>query len=225
MFKSKWNIENIRTGCERFFKEFSRYPTAEDFDNYPYLPSARQIQRAFGGLVELRDKLGLEIVNYGSGDHRSKSARDIGVNGAVAERLLEQELIDHFGEHFVHAERPLYKYYKVPLRVATQDTKEIGKSRVDFLVYHSDGIFGVDVFVAKNMFSLKRIVNLKAGIYTGLNIDIFFVNGGLPHLAKNNEIEDYCRNKSKQLDPNIRVMNQSDFILYIKKLKPLSIVK
>ncbi len=222
MGKLKWTQENIRLGVNMFFEEFNRYPTAEDFDNSKYLPSARQIQRAFGGLVNLRKLLKLDIIDYGSGDSRSKQSSEIGERGKEAERIMESILINHFGEHFVHVEKPLYKYVK-----DLELYNGAGKARSDFFVYHSGGVFCVDVFVARNMFTLKRIINIKAQNYQGLSLDVFLVlaDGGVPCQISNFEIIKYCKNKTKQLDRNVVAVDSESFIKYIKTLKPLKVKK
>lgn len=71
-YKSIWTIEKIKEGFERFEKENGRLPRALEVDSISYLPSARQIQRAFGGLVELRKLIGYEDNNFSAGKHRSK---------------------------------------------------------------------------------------------------------------------------------------------------------
>lgn len=214
----KWTLDNILSGIIQFNTEYGRYPTAEDFDVSSYLPSARQIQRRFGGLVGLRNHLGFDIKDYGSGLARSKVSLEVGKRGSEAERIMELELVKHFGEHFVHCEKPLYKYYN-----KNDSNQLIGKSRADFFVYHAKGIFCVDVFVARNIFTLKRIINVKSPTYTNLNVKVYFVNGGIPSLATQKEIENYCKNKAKQLDNNLEVLNMAEFIDHIKSIKPLNV--
>ena len=57
--KSIWTVERITEGINRFINEERREPTARDFDLSPYLPSARQIQRAYGGLPAFRKLINL----------------------------------------------------------------------------------------------------------------------------------------------------------------------
>ena len=53
--KDEWTTERIKDGFERFRKENGRLPIASEIDSLEYLPSARQIQRKFGGLEKLRE--------------------------------------------------------------------------------------------------------------------------------------------------------------------------
>ena len=60
MSNHRWDLDKVKIGLDKFYREFGRYPTATEFENYPHLPSARQMQRRFGGIVQLRETLGLE---------------------------------------------------------------------------------------------------------------------------------------------------------------------
>jgi hypothetical protein len=51
--KGTYSIEELRNGFEHFYQENGHYPTAPEIDRCKYLPSARQIQRNFGGLPKL----------------------------------------------------------------------------------------------------------------------------------------------------------------------------
>jgi len=134
-----WDKQSIQDGFDRFRREHGRLPTAPELDDTPYLPSSRQIQRAFGGLVSLRKELGYLDTNFGVGAFRSDIARTIGPRGRKAELSLQQELISHFHEVFVHVEKPFSSY----------------RNRLDFYVYAPDGNFGVDVFDTTTMRDLQ----------------------------------------------------------------------
>ena len=43
--QDKWTLENVARGIKAFYEKYNRYPTANDFDSFPQLPSARHIQR------------------------------------------------------------------------------------------------------------------------------------------------------------------------------------
>ncbi len=228
-FKNKtlqlWSHENLSDGLKKYFDDNGRYPTAEEIDAYEYLPSSRQIQRAFGGLKSLRTKLGLPISDFGSGENRSKIAKEIGKRGIKGEKEIENVLINFFGEHFVHVEKPLNRYF--PKGAEFKD-----KLRGDFFVYHKDGEFVVDVFFAKNRNQINGNLNAKREKYQGITIKTYFI---VMH-----EIEEYSRdlitqiitNRSNKLDQNIIVLNKSDFLkemqqynrLHHTTLKPYIVV-
>jgi hypothetical protein len=69
----KWNNENIKAGFDRFITENGRLPTAYEIDDCSYLPSARQIQRRFGGLSNL---FGIDVF---STDDKRYVVKNIGV--------------------------------------------------------------------------------------------------------------------------------------------------
>lgn len=218
MFPTKWTKEKIQEGFDKFFTENGRYPTALEIDAYGFLPSSRQIQRAFGGLVKLRQDLGLEITNFGIGNERSKIATIVNHRGRNLEKKVEQVLIEHFGEHFVHIEKPLNKYY-----IGGANSDQNNKFRADFFVYAKNYQFCIDVFYASNWYNFVNIMNIKKPNYTGLKIDVYLVNMNDGLQLTGERIATYKKKRLTQLEPNIRIMNQDIFINFIKTLKPLEI--
>lgn len=105
--ETSWTIKKIREGFEKFYKINKRYPTTYDVDDFELLPSARQIQRRFGGLVNLRKELGLSIDNYSKGDSRSRIAIQSSVYGRKYETIVYNALLEKFDEKFIHIERPI----------------------------------------------------------------------------------------------------------------------
>ncbi len=100
-----WTIPKIKDGLEKFFKENNHYPTVYEIDSCPYLPSARHIQRSFGGMEKVREELGLQITHYGKGLTRSQKAYDVGIRGKNIENEVEPVLVGKFGEIFVHTQK------------------------------------------------------------------------------------------------------------------------
>lgn len=125
MRETIWTIDVIKEGIEHFYQEHNRYPTAIDFDAVPYLPSARQIQRKFGGMENLRTTLGYKELNYTKGDLRRTAYDNFSTRSLSAEDRLEVALIDHFGELYVHTQK---RYYRLM------------KNRWDFFVYYKEGL-------------------------------------------------------------------------------------
>jgi hypothetical protein len=205
-FLKPWNQENMIDGFRKFFDDTGRYPTAEEIDDYEFLPSSRQIQRAFGGLVNLRKELGLKIDDYSRGENRSKIGFEVNKIGGLAEKEMEEELISHFGEYFVHVEKPLYKYIKPESKL-----RKDSKCRVDFLVYAQNYLFCVDVFHTKTMRTFVGNVNAKSKKYNEMGS------------ITNEKIEHYVANKTSKLDPNIRIVNKTSFYEMIKKLPVLKV--
>ncbi len=151
-----WTKENILAGLQKFYEEKGRYPVSYEVDEYEYLPSSKQIQRRFGGLIKLRNELGFEISNFSSGLARSTQATKIGVRGSLAEREVESILINHLGDYFVHVEKPLYKYFKKNL-----DISKKYKLRADFFIYAVDYKACIDVFFQEMLKLCKELLTLR----------------------------------------------------------------
>lgn len=149
-----WSLPELEAGLREFFKEYNRYPTATEVDAYRYLPSARSIERSFGGLVELRKKLGLgDNPDFRTGEHSAERARTINKRAHLTERLVYEFLIERFGKEFVHRE-----YF------FTDDHR----TRADFFVYDTGKGFCVDAFYPASPRNLSGCLNIKLSKYAGL---------------------------------------------------------
>jgi len=128
----KWTLESTAKGLEEFYRQNKRYPTAQEIDEFKYLPAARTIQRRFGGLVNLRKQLNLKgQSDFTRGKHSSERAKRINERSHALEREIYKHLVNKFGLEFVHRE-----YF------FTDDRR----TRTDFFVYCQNGNFSVDVF-------------------------------------------------------------------------------
>ncbi len=176
-----WTVERIRGGFERFRKENGRLPTSYEIDDCPYLPTARLIQLKFGGLRSLRESLGYQETDFGSGDSRSQISAMVVKRGLQAECDLEKYLVGRFGEVFVHTEKRFGR----------------GRQRVDFVVYSPDGAFGIDVFCAENLRDMQIHLNIKLRRYVDFpkHVRLFLVvaNAGFAQA----DIDRYCSGLSR----------------------------
>jgi len=86
-------LDNVRNGLERFNKEHGHYPAAEEIDICPYLPSARQIQKKFGGLKKLRSVLGLNDLDYRTGSRRQVTINEF-LRLALTSEKATKEFLD-----------------------------------------------------------------------------------------------------------------------------------
>jgi len=187
----EWSKERIKSAFDEFVKLNGRLPTAPEIDQSSTLPSSRQIQRKFGGLRALRAELGYEVTDFGSGDFRSQIAKTHGLRGSNAERLLEQKLIERFGELFVHTEK-LYGR---------------GKNRVDFFVYAKNSNFGIDVFTTETTRDLQKNINIKVDKYLDFpkNIPLYFALASVSLTEL--DVKKSLDNMSKLAKlPNLRVL-------------------
>jgi hypothetical protein len=157
-----WNEQRLKEGLDRYFHEHGRYPTTPEIDACGYLPSTRQISRAFGGAKALRELLGHEVTDFGSGVFRSKIATKIGRRGIAAEQEIGLILIEKFGVEFVHFEKTF---------------SDRSKNRVDAFVYSPSGLFGIDVFFTETERNLSKIISIKIEAYRHFPSDklLYFV--------------------------------------------------
>lgn len=145
-----WTLERVQEGFDRFYESFGRYPTAHEIDDFDYLPSSRQIQRIFGGLINLRRSLGLNVSDYTKGDMRSKNVIQMNIEGRKCENIVLKFLKEKFGDKFIHIERPVDQEFKV---------------RYDFYVYAKPINFAIDVFRTNDIRNLIGILNIKEKKY------------------------------------------------------------
>lgn len=151
-----WSLSELEAGLKHFFEEHGHYPTATEVDSYKYLPSARTIERSFGGLVVVRQKLGLgDNHDFRTGEHSSNRARSINKRAYATERVVYDYLVERFGKQFVHRE-----YF------FTDDHR----TRADFFVYDSGNGFCVDVFYPASPRNLSGCLNIKLTKYGGLGV-------------------------------------------------------
>lgn len=209
MPKIRWTLEVIKEGIDRFHVEQQRPPTAQDFDDVSYLPSARQIQRSFGGMSKLRAALGQTELDYTRGGLRSEIASNAGRRGVEAEEALEIILIDYFGEPFVHTQK---RYIRG------------GKSRYDFYVYAYNYSFGIDVFTTGRQEYIDKNIRHKIPKYaaTSTHIPIYFVLAGDTF----NDLDLGAIGDTLLAPyPNLHLMTMQAFLLYIQSLHPLTLPK
>jgi len=167
-------------------------PTAPEVNESDYLPTSRYIQKRFGGLVNLRKRLGYRDTHLGAGKNRSRIAKQSYRRGRDAELELETELSAYFGKPFVHVERPIGKR----------------RIRLDFYVFAPGGNFGVDVFTASSFKNLITHVNIKLPRYEGFREDLYLVPIGDFHQA---QLDNYIKRRKKAFDKNIHLMTLESF--------------
>lgn len=205
----KWNLNNIREGIERFLLENDHLPTATDYDRCPYLPSARQIQRVYGGLEKLRNDLGYQDVNYTKGSLRKAISQEGHTRGLGAEDYLEPLLINHFGEPFVHTQKRYYKKLK---------------NRYDFFIYYQNNCFGIDVFATQRLEYIGPNIRHKLGKYKDVpkNIPIYFIAFS-EKLTPDDIAKGAASAKELANFSNIHVIHMDNFLNLIKNFQPLSL--
>lgn len=143
-----WTPQKIKKGFEQFKNTHGRLPRAFEIDALEYLPSARYIQKRFGGLAYLRTELGYQQTHFGKGEFRSAIATNAGLRNKEMKQELERYLVQYFSVGKIQKEKHFYANY-----------------RVDFYINTDTTSFGIDIFYAKNIKTLQGSVNIKMKKY------------------------------------------------------------
>ena len=196
-----WNKELIKIGIQRFINENHRIPSGIDFDTINYLPSAKQVQRKWGGIPKVRELCGItELLHRGR--IRGETAKRCNVEAINTEELIERFLINKFGEEFVHREAPIRK-----------------RSRFDFYIYNPDGNFAVDIFLAKDIHSFRGSLDIKLKKYISYlsnnKIELFIVPLG-KNISKE-DINNYIKSRKALIPVNIKLLTINEFTEEIRK--------
>jgi hypothetical protein len=193
-----WTLEEIRKGILYFFKIHSRYPTAHDFDQFEFLPSARTIQRAFGGLEKIRNELNIgDVKNFTKGEYRSNIAKKTHSKAMLYEEEFYNFLISRLDEIKVHEHKIIRP----------------GNICCDFFIYRkhtSEGGIVIDIFYAQDILSLGSVIRIKGKRYLNLPFKVFFVLVGNKDI-KQNDIDNLILNKQNALSENIFVLQEEIF--------------
>lgn len=211
MTKSKkWDLEKIKEGFEKFQQLNNRYPAAYDVDDCDFLPSSRQIQRAFGGLVNLRKTLNLSVENYTKGAEGTRKAIKINMEGKRCELYVFELLKTRFDERFIHIEKPLDHAYK---------------NRYDFYIYSKPNNFAIDVFSTDDARCLVNIMNIKAKKYAKIknnNEILYFVcfDNGLDW----NKVQNWLSNKKELFPENWKVLSIASFKDELNKYNTFKVI-
>jgi hypothetical protein len=163
-----WSKEQLLAGLLHYEKLYGRFPTSHEIDAFEYLPSARSIQRSYGGLVKLRQELLPDsIANYTIGEHRSRRASETYANGRDYERLFYEYLITEFEEVAIHEHKVIRP----------------GNVNSDFYIYLSEntGVV-IDIFYAESMINLVNVVNIKLKRYSLIEAETYLVVVGNPNI-------------------------------------------
>lgn len=209
--KVRWTIEKIAEGFQKFHDEHGRYPTAQEVDTYAHLPSSKQIQRNFGGLVAIREQLKLKgPTDFTKGSYSSTRAKEVGLRAHRTERTVYDMLVEHFGVQFVHRE-----YFFVDDR----------RTRTDFYIHSKNGNFCVDVFFPKDKRNLTGCLNSKMRTYSHasmLEYPVIFVM--MNEMITEEDVKKILAQKIKKLKKEQHVMTFGELQKYCKTKIPLRVV-
>lgn len=206
-----WSENDVLDGLRAYKKTFGRYPTATEVDSCVTLPSARTLQRTFGGLVALKKKLGgtVDEIDFRTGSHSSNRARAINKRAHENEQEVYMYLCERFGKPFVHRE-----YF------FTDDHR----TRADFFVYDSQQGFCVDVFYPENRQNLNGCLNIKLNKYSAayayMQYPVIFLQ--MNKKISQEEIATILENKKRKLNEQMKLLTYNEFIAFCKKREPFN---
>lgn len=192
----RWTKGELVAGFNHFKDLNGRFPTAHEIDVFPYLPTARSIQRSFGGLVNVRKELfPLEIANYTKGLHRSGVAKQTYANGRSHEETFYTYLIKHFPEIAVHEHKVIRP----------------GRVNSDFFIYLDEHIgVVIDIFYAENIINLINVVNIKLKRYSLIIPETYLVVVGNPSITQE-AIDKKVMNRRVPLMSHISIASEDYF--------------
>jgi len=195
-FQIPWTKGELAAGLNYFKQLHGHYPSAHEIDDFEYLPSARSIQRAHGGLVSLRTELlPDEHSDHTRGVYRSDKARQTNVAGRDYESKFYQALIQRFEAVAVHEHRVIRPGYV----------------SCDFYIYltKDSGVI-IDIFYASDMRNLVNVVNIKLKRYVLVAEPTYLVIVG--NLAIDETVlTETMANKKLPLPYHLRVITERQF--------------
>ncbi len=206
------NNEELLKLIEKQWEDFKlkneRYPTSQEIDEDINMVPCKTIQRRIGGIKKCRELLNHKIINYSSGESRSRSAAASMALSIEKEDEIQLFLCDKFGNRPNVCRQEPYMEFN-------------NNIRSDFGVYHQKGHFFIDVFSAKDEWSLVGCINHKQKKITELSISdpIFYVTLG--EIISQEMIDRVVEKKKNKLPKNIIIMTEKNFKNKCKTFKGL----
>lgn len=198
----KWTLDNIKDGLEYYRELYGNYPTSKEVDRFEFLPAARSIQRNYGGLVNLREQLGLSgSHNYSKGKERGAKAQEADRRARVYEEEFFYFLSSQFAEIRIHEHKVIRP----------------GNVSCDFFIYTSDteGVI-IDLFYAADIDSVSKVVNIKYKKYLEVKFPVLFIVVGNEKISQSS-INTMAENRKIILPAFMKVMNESEFKVNLDK--------
>lgn len=193
----RWTLDNIKSGVKYFFKLHGHYPDQREFDKFEYLPSVRQIEYRYGGLLGLRKTLNLPGQNdLRKGSHRSKIAKKMWHRAKNYEAAFYSYLISKIPEIRVHEHKVIRP----------------GDVSSDFFIYttNNDGLV-LDLFFAQDIPGIVQTINYKQKKYSKINYNVIFIIMESDGSFDQTEIQNLISNKKNRLEKHISIYTESYF--------------
>ena len=214
--EDQWTIEKIQVSVTQFIKANDKEPTAKDFKSSNNLPTARQIQRRFGGLKEIRHQLGLSIKDHTTGLTRSIKAKQC----LHTSRLQEADLFNQ-----------LYKKYHNTSGTGFYVTRQFAYQQFDekLLTYHNittdicidDRVkkhhILIDLFNPQDIESAQGCVRVKKNKIKEHPVSLFNSTHEVLFLCMNPELDQEVLDTRITKSKLFKVISLDNFINYYLK--------
>lgn len=197
------SLESLKILFEDFYKTNGHYPTSVEITKNLGV-SSRTLERKFGGVVKVRELLGLEATDFTKGPARSQKASVSTSLSYLEQTRLYKKLLPIFGVYYIHEQAPY---------------ADTARQRSDFKIFHSQGVFYVDIFYASSRETMIGCIGAKIKKFDPRLIwgEIILIN---TNKDLDESITSIIKNRKNPLPKNISIMSESQFIEYCKALKP-----
>ncbi len=199
--KGQWTLDEIKTGINHFKSVNGHYPRAQDFNEADYLPTARLIERNFGGLPKFREMLNLPMQSdLTKGEYRSNIAK---------KRQNEARIYEEKFYGFLTSVLP-------ELNVHEHKVVRPGNVCCDFFVYTSDSSgFVIDLFYAQDINSVRGVVDYKIKRYKNVTHKTYLVLVNNLQVTQTS-IDSLLSRKKKGIPQNIKIYTEKSFKIFLK---------
>lgn len=156
--------------------------------------------------MAIRRQLGVQAAHFNTGQIRSQRAGQLWKRGVDLEEKIFLLLTAHFSEPYVH----------------NQSREYLSKSklgRLDFVVYHPNGKFGVDVYfpdAERNRFVSNTAI--KFSTYKNFSFPLYLVVGN-PQI-ESSQLRLYKSTMKQYANPLIRLLTTSEFEREVLEIRP-----
>ncbi len=189
-----WSEDDLRKGFQKYFKLYNHYPTSHEIDTFEFLPSSKSIQRKFGGLIQLRKKLGLEA-DYRKGKHSTNRALLINKRASKLKKEVLEYLLSIFSSESLNQNYPF-----------TDDRR----TRTDFYIYSKKANFSIDIFYPKDRKNFIGCLNSKMKTYKNTTINHLIIFLQMNDIISKEEIALLLLNKKNKLHKNQIVLTYGE---------------
>jgi len=158
---------------------------------------------------ELRRLIGLSDLHLGKGKFRSAISYRVCKRGTESEENLERELIDYFGEPFVHIEKPIGQGHR--------------RIRYDFFIYAKNYKFAVDIFWSETRQNIMKNLDSKINSYQYASETLYLVMAN-PNISQEALDEITKSKRIKPIPKNAKLITLNNFLRTLKDIEPLKII-